>query len=409
MSDARATPVGGKLLTPFFKALIAVWAVGSAFGLVRFARGLGAATAMNDGYPWGIWIAVDVVVGTALGSGGFAVALLVYFMNRRRLHPLMRPALLTSALGYTAGATAIVFDVGRYWNLWRVPIAPLTGRRFYFNWTSGLLEVALCVMAYTAVLWLEVAPPVLETLSSRAGRLGRVAGALLGPLRKALPVVLALGLVLPMMHQSTLGSLLMVAGTKLHPLWHSPLLPLLFLVGCVGMGYAAVVAEATFSARAFGRPVERRMLASLAPVMAFAAGAFAVLRVADVAMRGRLGLALAADWHALLFWAEVLLASFASLRLASRRTGEDPGALLRASALLAAGGAIYRLDVYLVAFDPGNGWRYFPSVGEIAITLGIMAVETMVYVFAVRTFPIRAAPREARPAPARPAAPLAAS
>jgi Ni/Fe-hydrogenase subunit HybB-like protein len=126
-------------------------------------------------------------------------------------------------------------------------------------------------------------------------------------------------------------------------------------------------------------------------------------------MRGRLGLALAADRHALLFWAEVLLASFASLRLASRRVGEDPGALLRASALLAAGGALYRLDVYLVAFDPGNGWRYFPSVGEIAITLAIMAVETMVYVFAVRTFPILAAPPEARPAPARPAAPLAAS
>ena len=408
MNVPRASPVGGKLVTPFFRALIAIWAVGSAFGLVRFTQGLGAATAMNDGYPWGIWIAVDVVVGTALGSGGFAVALLVYFMNRRRLHPLMRPALLTSALGYTAGATAIVFDVGRYWNLWRVPIAPLTGRRFFFNWTSGLLEVALCVMAYTAVLWLEVAPPVLETLGARPGAVGRACKAVLAPLERLLPVILALGLVLPMMHQSTLGSLLMVAGTKLHPLWHSPLLPLLFLVGCVGMGYAAVVVEATFSARAFGRPVERRMLASLAPVMAFAAAAFAVVRVVDVAARGRLGLALAADRHAALFWLEVLLASYAAVRLAARRTGEDPGALLRAAALLAAGGALYRLDVYLVAFDPGNGWRYFPSVGEIAITLAIMAVETMIYVFAVRTFPILAAPRAAAPA-ARPAAPLAAS
>jgi Ni/Fe-hydrogenase subunit HybB-like protein len=412
MSQPRAAPVGGKLFTPFFKVLVAVWAVGSAFGLVRFTQGLGASTAMNDGYPWGIWIAVDVVVGTALGSGGFAVALLIYFMNRRQLHPLMRPALLTSALGYTAGATAIVFDVGRYWNLWRVPIAPLAGGRFYYNWTSGLLEVALCVMAYTAVLWLEVAPPVLETLGSRPGALGRISQAVLRPLEKALPLVLALGLVLPVMHQSTLGSLLMVAGTKLHKLWHSPLLPLLFLLGCVGMGYAAVVAEAAFSARAFGRPLERRMLASLAPVMSAVAALFAVVRLGDVVARGRLGLALAADRHAALFWAEVLLAAAAAVLLASRREREDMGALLRAAGLLAVSGALYRLDVYLVAFDPGNGWRYFPSVGEICITLGIMAVETMIYIYAVRRFPFLTAPPTASTgaaAPPRPPAPLTAS
>src|SRR5512140_440760 len=144
MAYVQATPVGGRLLGPFFKFLLFLWAVGTAAGLVRFTQGLGVASAMNDGYPWGIWIAVDVVVGTALGSGGFAVALLVYVLNRGKLHPLVRPALLTSALGYNAGATGIVFDVGRWWNLWRIPVGPLCskGGRFGFNWNSGLLEVA---------------------------------------------------------------------------------------------------------------------------------------------------------------------------------------------------------------------------------------------------------------------------
>jgi Ni/Fe-hydrogenase subunit HybB-like protein len=71
---------------------------------------------------------------------------------------------------------------------------------------------------------------------------------------------------------------------------------------------------------------------------------------------------------------------------------------LAAAGVLAAAGGAYRVDVYLTAFDPGNGWRYFPSVAEILITLGIVAVETMVYLFIVRSFPIlAAAPRASAP------------
>jgi Ni/Fe-hydrogenase subunit HybB-like protein len=399
MATVRAEPVGGKLVTPTFVVLLVLWALGSIAGLVRFTQGLGVATAMNDGYPWGIWIALDVVVGTALGSGGFAVALLVYVMNRGRFHPLLRPAILTSALGYTAGATAIAFDVGRYWNLWRVPVAPLGSHgRFGYNWNSGLLEVALCVMAYTAVLWVEVSPPILETGRARGpGPLRTLARAVLPLLEKVFPVILALGVVLPMMHQSTLGSLFLVAVTKLHKLWHTPLLPLLFLLSCVGMGYSAVVAEAVFSARAFRRPIETSMLAGLSGIMAVLAAAYATIRVADVALRGRLGLALAFDGYALLFWFEILLAVAAAVLLWRQRAARDAGALVRAAAVLAAAGGLYRVDVYLTAFNPGNGWRYFPSVGEILVTLGIISVETMVYVVIVRNFPILAA--EPRTAP----------
>lgn len=404
MATAGAAPVGGKLVTPFFKGLLVVWALGTATGVVRFAQGLGAVTAMNDGYPWGIWIALDVVVGTALGSGGFALALLVYVLNRGRFHPLLRPALLTSALGYTAGATAVAFDVGRWWNLWRVPVAPLAGGgRFTYNWTSGLLEVALCVMAYTAVLWIEASPPILETWRDGArGPLRRLATAVLPWLERALPVVLALGLVLPMMHQSTLGSLFLVAATKLHPLWHTPLLPLLFLLGCVGMGYAAVIAEAALSARAFRRPLEMPLLSELTGLMAALAALQVAVRLADVALRGRLPLALAPTAHAALFWLEIGLTSGAAALLWARRRGRRPGALIRAAAVLAAAGALYRVDVYLTAFDPGNGWRYFPSVGELLVTFALVAVETMVFLYIVRKFPVLPATRR----PDLPAAPV---
>jgi Ni/Fe-hydrogenase subunit HybB-like protein len=396
--SARAEPVGGKLVTPTFKLMLFLWAFGTGAAVVRFMQGLGAATSMNDGYPWGIWIAVDVVVGTALGSGGFFVAALVYLLNRGRYHPLVRPALLTAALGYTAGATAIVFDVGRYWNLWRVPVAPLgSGGRFHYNWSSALLEVALCVMAYTALLWVEVSPPILERWrDTGAGARRAVGAALLPPVRRFMPAVIALGLVLPVMHQSSLGSLLLVAVTKLHPLWHTPLLPLLFLLTCVAMGYGAVVLEAVLSARGFGRRIETELLAGLTRAVAIIALGWVAIRLGDVTLRGRLPLAFAPTALAGMFWLEIGLATAAGAVLWRLRGTRDAGALVRGAGLLIAAGGLYRVDTYLTAFDPGNGWRYFPSVGELLVTLAIIAVESMVFVYVVRRYPILAAqaPRE---------------
>ena len=110
----------------------------------------------------GLWIAFDVVTGTALACGGYAVALLVYILNKGKYHPLVRPAMLTSALGYTLAGVGVGLDVGRWWNLWRVPL-------FFWHWNlnSVLLEVALCIMAYIVVLWLELAPAVPRDASAQ--------------------------------------------------------------------------------------------------------------------------------------------------------------------------------------------------------------------------------------------------
>ena len=53
-------------------------------------------------------------------------------------------------------------------------------------------------------------------------------------------------------------------------------------------------------------------------------------------------------------------------------------------------GALYRFDTYLVAFTPGSNWSYFPSVGELTITVGLVAFEILAYITIVRRFPILA-------------------
>jgi len=390
MHDDAAHPVGGRVMSPFLAGLMGLMGISAILVLWRFFAGLGAVTALNDGYPWGLWIAGDVVVGTALACGGYAVAILVYILNRGRYHPLIRPAVLTSALGYTLAGLAIFIDVGRWWNMLLIPVRPWT-----WNLHSPLLEVALCVMAYIIVLWIELSPALFEKwiASGRedAARRGRK---LLGLWSSVAAFVIALGLLLPTMHQSSLGTLMLLGGKKVHLLWSTPLLPLLFLISCIGMGYAVVVFESGLSGAVFGRDRHTEMLARLSGAMVVVTALFLLIRFADLLLRGRAGLMLD-GMYGLFFWLETLVFAAAALLLSGKARREDFPTLLKAASLMLAGGILYRFDTYLVAFDPGTQWSYFPSLWEILITAGLIAFEITVYILAVTYFPILAGRRTA--------------
>lgn len=386
MTTVRASPVGGKLLTPFVKVLLVLWALGTAAGLYRFTQGLGAATAMNDGYPWGIWIAIDVVVGTGLASGGYVLAFLVFILNRGKYHPLVRPALLTSLLGYGVAGVAVAFDLGRYWTMWRIPFSP-----GLWSSTSVLLEVALCMMAYVLVIFLELSPAWLEGLAAgQKPERAKLASRWLPRAEKALPFIIALGLLLPTMHQSSLGGLMMMAGLKLHPLWHTGFLPLYFLFTAFVMGFGVLYFESIFSSVAFGRPLEHRLLATLGRYVAGVIVLFLATRFVVLGVEGKLGLVVSAGRMGFFFWAETVVFLLAAVRFLGQGEHGRPDQQLQAALLSMLGGALYRIDVFLVAYDPGNGWVYFPSLAEILITLGLIATETVVYVLVVRKFPILA-------------------
>lgn len=377
-------PVGGKLFTRPYVAIGLVAALGMLLVLVRFLLGLGRTTALSDGYPWGIWIAFDVVTGTALACGGYALALVVYLLNKGKYHPLVRPAVLTSALGYSIAGFSIIVDVGRPWFIYRIPL-----RFWQWNLNSALLEVALCVMAYCFVLWIELAPAFLERWQDASWpRLRSFARATLGPLNKAMPWIIALGMLLPTMHQSSLGSLLLLAGPKMHPLWFTGWLPLLFLTSVIAMGYASVCIEATISTRAFKRASETATLRDLEKIAAYFSLAYVALRLVFLAAAGNFGYALEANHKAFLFWLEIALFLVPSVIALTTRRPLDPGRLFFGAVLVFLGGAFYRFDTYLVAYDPGPGYSYFPSVTETLITVGLVATEILIYVTVVKLFPV---------------------
>ena len=391
----EAQPVGGPIVTRPFRWVALVAGIGAIFTLYRFMAGLGASTGLSDGYPWGIWIAFDVVTGTALACGGYAVAILVYILNKGEYHPLVRPAILTSALGYSLAGLAITIDVGRGWLLYRVPL--YAG---HWNLNSALLEVALCVMSYIGVLWIELSPAFMEHFKKGPdGTLKSLSNTFYPIVQKILPWIIALGLLLPTMHQSSLGTVMLLTGAKLHPLWSTPILPLLFLVSCVGMGFAIVVFESTLSAALLKRPKETEMLAGLAGVVGPVLWGFAALRLVDIVVRGQLGAVFTSGKYSVFFLVEMVLFLAPAVLLRDAKKRRDPGHLFRMAMVMILAGGLYRIDSYIVAFRPGEQYSYFPTIPEFGITLGLIALEILIYVVIIKTFPILAgAPSKAAPA-----------
>ncbi|MGD8374778.1 MAG: Ni/Fe-hydrogenase cytochrome b subunit [Acidobacteriota bacterium] len=382
--SAEARPLGGPIWTKPFRVMTLFAAIAGVLAIWRYAAGIGPVAGINDGHPWGIWIAFDVVTGTALGCGGVAMALLVYVFNRNRLHPLIRPALLTSAIGYTLAVVAVGIDVGKPWGLPKLPLMP-----WRWNLSSAQLEVALCVAVYVVVLWVELAPAFLERWKdSSKPWLRNLSTKVLPPLRKSMVWVIAAGVVLPFMHQSSLGTMTLLGGWKLHRLWHTPLIPLLFLLGCLGMGYAAVVFESSLASLFFRRKPEIGMLAQLAGPLAGVMLLFLAIRFGDLAYRGRLGMLTGEGTYSVMFWIETALFLVPAVMLLMKSKLHDLAWLFRAAVLMLFGGALYRFDAYIIAFNPGPGWSYFPTVPEIFITLGLVALSFMVYLVVVKRFPI---------------------
>ncbi len=184
------------------------------------------------------------------------------------------------------------------------------------------------------------------------------------------------------------SSVIMLAGPRLHPLWHTPWIPFLYLVSCIGMGYAMVVMESTLSSRAFGRMREDKMLASLSGVISIVLFFFVAFRLGDLLMRGRGPLMVSEGYLSVMFWLEIALFLVPAIMLAGSRGRARIGTMFRAGVMIVLGGALYRFDSYLVAFNPGPGWAYFPSVTETLITLGLVSLEILLFIVLVKSFPI---------------------
>ncbi|OGB33119.1 MAG: hydrogenase [Burkholderiales bacterium RIFCSPLOWO2_12_FULL_61_40] len=376
-SHAAPAPVGGSLVNAATLSCGVLIALMLAVLVVRFLFGLGSVTALNDGYPWGIWVVVDVMIGSAFACGGFSVAMLVYIFNKGQYHPLVRPALLASLFGYTLAGVGVIFDLGRWWNVWNM---------FWpgsINPNSVMFEVAICISLYIMVMWIEFSPAFLEKMGKHETK---------KRLNKVMFFVIALGTLLPMMHQSSLGTLLVVMGTQINPLWQTPMLPVLYLLSAITMGYAVVLFESCVAASSFRRKIEMHLLTPLSKVMLGTLAVFLVVRFGDLVARGALSNAFAPTLQALSFWLETACFVAPLVLIGAESNRRNPARLFIAGVLLMLGGSLMRLNGFLIGYETGAGFSYFPTLAEVLVTAGMFAIEVLGYIIITRRFPVL--PRE---------------
>ena len=364
-------PVNVRLLTT---KVVLWWIVGIAaiVAAARFAFGLGAATALTDTTPWGMWIGFDVLAGVALAAGGFVIAATVHVFRIRKYEPLVRPAILTAFLGYIAVILGLVMDLGRPWNIWRM--------MFFWQPDSPLFEVGWCVMLYTTVLALEFAPVVFERL--RWERPRRV-------LRRLSLLLVTAGIGLSTLHQSSLGTLFLLTRDRLHPLWWSPALPLMFFVSAVGLGLCMVTAESLASSWLFRRPPEWNLLRGLTRAAGGVLGLYLVIRIGDLVFRGEIRHVIDGTWASALFVVEILLSAVVPLLLFGMPSlRRRPAALAAGAWLGVAGFVLHRADVGGIAHVPLTGELYVPALTEVAISAGVVSGLALVFLFFLERFPV---------------------
>jgi len=368
--------------SPLVWILLTLMGIAFVVAMMRYAFGIGVISDLSYSYPWGFWISFDLFTGVAISSGGFLMAGTVYILRIKEFEPLLRPSVLTAFIGYVMVAIALLVDLGQPLRIWYMMI--------HWNGTSVLLEIGICVMLYLTVLAIEFAPVALEGF-----KLQKWAHLI----HKFIMPFVILGVVLSTLHQSSLGSLLLIQPSKLHPLWWTPILPIMFFTSAISIGLAMIILESSLSSRYFQRGLETHLLAKLAKAIPIVLVIYGLLKFGELAVAGDLGYLFTSGTMSILFWAEILIGIITPIVWFSiKKNRESANGLLTGAIIVLGGMILNRFNVSWFAVkhpDPlfymptfMSNVKYFPTLPEVAVSLGIFAAGIMAFGLAAKYFPV---------------------
>ncbi len=348
-----------KMWTPITVILFLIMLAGGGVLLYRLVSGLGAVTNLSDRFPWGLWIGIDVLGGVAMAAGGFLIAGSVYILNWKKYKPIVRPAILNAFFGYALAATAIMFDIGIPWRIWH----PVVMWQIH----SIMWVVAIHVVLYTTTLATESSPMVFEKLKMEGAK--KIVYAVM------VPIVL-FGVLLSVLHQSSLGAVYLITPAKLSPLWYSSQLPTLFLISAVMMGLSMVSIETIISSRAFNHKIDMGILSGLARGVLITGVIYLALKLIKL-FKGGVGMALDGSMEANMYLLEMAVGVIAPIvLLLMKNIRENINSILFVDILVVAGILINRLNVSIFGVyrdQAATGMSYFPTVWEFIVTLAFIS------------------------------------
>jgi Ni/Fe-hydrogenase subunit HybB-like protein len=380
MMSEEAVEVQRPILNPFNVVAGFIILMGLVLTFLRFTKGLATVTNLDDTNPWGMWVGFDLFTGVALAAGGYVTAAAVELFGMKKYHSAVRPAILTGFLGYALVCFALSYDVGRPW---RLPFPFFVSQGV----TSVMFEVGACVMLYLTVLFLEFSPFALEWLGLKKLR---------NLVVKLTLLLTVLGVVLSTLHQSSLGAMMLIVPSKLHPLWYSPFMPIFFFISSIIAGLSMVIFESTLSYRYFGHKMDEEHKAGRDQVTLGFGKAASVVLAGYFAIKV-FGVALGNHWNLLFtpygLWFLLEMLGFVALPCFLFAVGvrDRNVKLIRSTAVLAVLGIVLnRLNVSLIAFN----WylpmeeRYIPHWGEIGVTVFVVTCGILAFRFIVTRMPV---------------------
>jgi Ni/Fe-hydrogenase subunit HybB-like protein len=357
--------------TPSTVLFILLIALGGIVIAYRLMYGLGAATNLNDRFPWGLWIGIDVLGGVAMAAGGFLIAGAVYILNWKKYKPIVRPAILNAFFGYALAATAIMFDIGLPHRIWHPVVMWQIG--------SVMWVVAIHVVLYTTTLATESSPMLFEKF--------KMQGALRAVEKIMVPIVL-FGILLSVLHQSSLGAVYLITPGKLSPLWYNSSLPTLFLVSAIMMGLSMVSLESIISGKAFGHTPDRAILSGLARGCLITTVIYLLAKIYFLAMGPGIGAAFAGTMEANMYLLEIAAGVLVPMALLlTKSTLENESRILLVNVLVIAGVLINRMNVSIFGVyrdQAATGLSYFPSWMEFVVTLAFISAAVVGFKVSVK-------------------------
>ncbi|NQU65816.1 MAG: Ni/Fe-hydrogenase cytochrome b subunit [SAR324 cluster bacterium] len=372
-------PLGGKIFTTPSLLLSLLFLICVYFLAVRYIYGIGAVTNLTDTQSWGVWKVLGVLVGASFVNGGFVTALLVYIINKGQYHRFVRQAVLFSLLGYSIAASSLIYDTGRYIGLLNFFIPK------YMQFNSALFEVGVCITLYIVILIIEFAPAVLEKFMPEGHASNNFAAKLHAILNKMLFLTIAFGVLLPTMHQSGLGALALLMGHKISLLWQTPWISFLYVISSIYMGLSIVViVDILYHQKELRKREYIELIKTLLRIGAYVAVFWILFRFVEILRQGGGGLLFDFGFEGYFFWLEMILV--ASGILLVRKS--NARSLFSGASLMLAGGLLYRLNTYIIGYESAPGVTYFPSAPEFMISVGMFAIQFLIFMTLVKLFPV---------------------
>ena len=369
----------GKFLTPFNIISIPVMILGLVLIVIRFWKGLGSITNLTQEVPWGLWIGFDVVTGVAFAGGAYVLTFMVYILNMQKYHSIVRITVLNGFLAYVFYAGALLLDLGRPWNV----INPIIGNSF--GTSSILFLVAWHFLLYMIAELIEFSPAVAEWLGAKRAR------KILSGMTIAAVIF---GITLSTLHQSGLGALYLMAKDKIHPLWYSEFIPILFFVSSIFAGLSMVIFEGSISHKVFFKQISEEnhkaqngIIIGLSKICAVAMFAYFFLQVL-VFVHGKRWALLDTPmgyWYLLEIFGFVLF----PMMLFFNSYRKNNILMVKVAAILTMVGVIMnRLNVTVIGFRWDQAVRYVPTWMEFAVTLAVIFTEIWILRWVINRMPV---------------------